>query len=80
MPLLSTLRPRSTDGKRKMPFGTEPERLGQMPKFTNEPVGPKNAGSKGSVGDVALKDAIGIIVVAWLVLFFITYSLRRHNA
>lgn len=62
-----------------MPFGTEPERVGKAATFTREPVGPKNAGSKGSVGDTALMDAIAIIVAAWVVLFFLAFSLRRHN-
>lgn len=62
-----------------MPFGTEPERQGQTASFSREPVGPKNAGSKGSVGDTALMDAIAIIVIAWVVLFFLAFSLRRHN-
>jgi hypothetical protein len=62
-----------------MPFGTEPERSGKAAVFSREPVGPKNAGSKGSVGDTALMDAIAIIVAAWLILFFLAFSLRRHN-
>lgn len=62
-----------------MPFGTEPERQGNPATFTREPVGPKNAGSKGSLGDVALMDAIAIVVGAWLVLFLLAYSLRGHN-
>lgn len=62
-----------------MPFGTEPERQGTPASFKREPVGPKNAGSKGSVGDTALMDAIAIIVCAWAVLFFLAFSLRRHN-
>lgn len=43
------------------------------------PVGPKTAGSKGSPGDQALMDAIALVVAAWLVLFFLTWSLRSHN-
>jgi hypothetical protein len=62
-----------------MPMATEPERQGVPIKTTNEPVGPKNAGSPGSVGDVALKDAIALIVVCWLIVFFFTFSLRRFN-
>jgi len=62
-----------------MPFGTEPERQGSPATFTREPVGPKNAASKGSVGDVALMDAIAIVVGAWILLFLIAFSLRSHN-
>ncbi len=62
-----------------MPMATEDERVGRPIKMTNEPVGPKNAGSSGSPGDVALKDAIALIVVCWLIVFFLMFSLRRHN-
>jgi len=61
-----------------MPFGTEDERQGTPIKTTREPVGPKNSASKGSLGDVALMDAICIVVGAWLVLFVLAFSLRRH--
>jgi hypothetical protein len=62
-----------------MPFATEDDRVGRPIQTSREPVGPKNAASKGSLGDVALMDAIAIVVAAWLVLFFITVSLRRHS-
>lgn len=62
-----------------MPIMTEDTRQGTPIKTTNEPVGPKNAGSKGSPGDVALMDSIAIVVGAWLVIFLLMYSLRRHN-
>ncbi len=62
-----------------MPFGTEDERVGRPIQTSREPVGPKNAGSKGSLGDVALMDAIAIVVAAWVILFLITVSLRRHS-
>lgn len=62
-----------------MPFGTEDERQGRAITVTREPAGPKNAGSKGSLGDVALMDAIAIVVAAWVVLFLLAFSLRRHN-
>lgn len=61
-----------------MPFATEDERQGKPITVSRTMVGPKNAGSKGSVGDVAVMDAICIVVAAWLVLFFLAYSLRRH--
>lgn len=63
-----------------MPFVKEDDRQGTPIQTTREPVGPKNAASKGSVGDVALMDALGIVVGAWLILFVLSYSLRRHNA
>jgi hypothetical protein len=62
-----------------MPFATEDTRQGNPATFTREPVGPKNAGSKGSVGDVAVMDAICLVVAAWAVLFILAYSLRHHN-
>jgi hypothetical protein len=62
-----------------MPFATEDDRQGRPIITTREPVGPKNAGSKGSLGDVALMDAIAIVVLAWVVLFLLAFSLRGHN-
>ncbi len=34
---------------------------------------------KGSIGDTALRDALMIVVIAWLILLFLAYSLRHHN-
>jgi len=62
-----------------MPVATEDERVGRSIVTTREPVGPKSAGSKGSVGDTALMDAVAIVLVAWVLLFLLTYSLRHHN-
>lgn len=62
-----------------MPMGTEDARVGGNLVVSREPVGPKTAGSKGSVGDVALMDAIAIVIAAWLILFLLAFSLRHHN-
>lgn len=62
-----------------MPMATEDERQGRPIKMTNEPVGPKNGGSPGSVGDVALKDAIALVLVCWVIVIFFMFSLRRFN-
>ena len=62
-----------------MPMVSEDERQGRPIITTREPVGPNNAGSKGSPGDVALMDAVAIVIVAWVILFVLTISLRRHN-
>lgn len=62
-----------------MPMATEDERVGKPISSTREPVGPKNAGSKGSAGDVALMDAVYIVLAAWAILFFLAFSLRKHN-
>jgi hypothetical protein len=62
-----------------MPMGTENERTSNPLQVSREPVGPKRAGDKGSPGDRALMDGITLIVGCWVVLFFLSYSLRRHN-
>jgi len=62
-----------------MPVAMEDERQGRPITTTREPVGPKNAGSKGSPGDVALMDAVMIVGIAWAILFLLFFSLRRHN-
>jgi hypothetical protein len=61
-----------------MPVLTEPERIGNPIVTSREPVGPKNAASKGSPGDVALMDAVTIVVIAWAITFLLMFSLRRH--
>lgn len=58
---------------------SEDSRVGRPINMTREPVGPKNAASKGSVGDQALMDAVWIVLAAWLFLFFLGFSLRAHN-
>lgn len=62
-----------------MAMVTEPERVGNPIISTREPVGPKTAGDKGSVGDMAVMDAVMIVGAAWLILFLLAFSLRRHN-
>jgi hypothetical protein len=62
-----------------MPMDMEDSFVGRKVQMTREPVGPKNAASKGSVGDQALKDALAIVIGAWVVLFLLTFSLRHHN-
>jgi len=39
----------------------------------------KSKTGKGSIGDTALRDALMIVVAAWLILLFLAYSLRHHN-
>lgn len=62
-----------------MAMVTEPERMGQPIVTTREPRGPKTAGDKGTPGDMAVMDAVMIVGAAWLILFFLAFSLRRHN-
>lgn len=76
---LSTHLPRLAEIGNDMPIRNEEDRQSQPINMTREPVGPKNAASKGSVGDVALMDALIIVGVAWAILFMLTFSLRRHN-
>lgn len=62
-----------------MPMATEDARTSRPIQMTREPVGPKTSGSKGSVGDTALMDAIAIVIGAWILLFLLAFSLRHHN-
>jgi hypothetical protein len=62
-----------------MPMASEDSRQGSPIVTAREPVGPKNAGSKGSRGDQALMDAVFIVVAAWVLLFLLGFSLRSHN-
>lgn len=62
-----------------MPMGMEDKFTSRNISTTREPVGPKTAASKGSVGDKALMDAIIIVIAAWLILFMLGFSLRTHN-
>lgn len=70
-----------------MPVSSEddsgrPDLLG-MPGNLNIPGRRKNAGnpvmSDGTVGDAAFRDGVLIVLGAWALLFFLAYSLRRHN-
>ena len=58
---------------------SEPERMGNPITMTREPVGPTKSGDKGTAGDMAVMDAVMIVGAAWLILFFLAFSLRRHN-
>lgn len=46
---------------------------------SREPVGPKSAGDKGTLGDRALMDALVIIGIGWAILLFLVFSLRSFN-
>jgi hypothetical protein len=60
-------------------MANESDRVGNPLVVSHEPVGPKRAGDKGSMGDQALMDALIVVGVAWVVLFALMFSLRRHN-
>jgi len=59
---------------------SESERVGNPITLTREPTGPKKSGDKGTPGDMAVMDAVVIVAAAWLLLFLLAFSLRRHNA
>lgn len=47
---------------------------------SREPVGPASSDAgKNTAGDLAVRDALIIIGVAWAILFLLMYSLRQHN-
>lgn len=63
-----------------MPGQMKTEAEGAPPLNTSrEPKGPKRAGDPGTMGDQALKDAVILIVLAWVVLLFLGFSLRAFN-
>jgi len=45
----------------------------------NEPRGPQTATGPGSVGQVAVMDAVLIIGIAWILLALLWFSLRRYT-
>lgn len=62
-----------------MPMATEDERVGGTLTLSREPKGPSRSGDKGSTGDKALMDSLIIVGAAWVILFFLMYSLRGSN-
>lgn len=63
-----------------MPGAMRSETEGAPPLATSrEPKGPRRAGEPGGMGDQALKDAIVLIVLSWILLFMLGFSLRAFN-
>lgn len=63
-----------------MPGSMRRETEGAPPLATSrEPKGPKRAGDPGSMGDTAFKDAVTLIICAWVFLLLLGYSLRSFN-
>jgi len=62
-----------------MPMGTEENGTSRPIVTTREPVAPKSSGSKGTVGDRAVMDAVMLVGACWVALFLLSYSLRNHN-
>lgn len=65
-----------------MPTATESEKVvslvGTKDNPAREPRKRPSTG-KGSIGDTAFIDGVIIVVIAWLVVLFLSYSLRAHN-
>lgn len=65
-----------------MPTATENENvvsLKGMPGNPGREPRKRPLEGKGSIGDIALRDAVVIVAIAWLFLLFLAYSLRHHN-
>jgi hypothetical protein len=65
-----------------MPTATESEKVVNLVGTKDNPAREprKRPGTgKGSIGDTAFVDGVIIVVVAWLVVLFLMYSLRAHN-
>jgi hypothetical protein len=65
-----------------MPMGTETEKVvplvGTKDNPAREPRKRPSTG-KGSIGDMAFRDGITLVIVAWIVVLFLYFSLRNHN-
>ena len=63
-----------------MPGMLKSESEGAPPLVTSrEPKGPVKAGSPGGIGDQALMDALLLIIVCWVILLLLGFSLRGFN-
>lgn len=65
-----------------MPTGTEQEKVvhlvGSKDNPAREPRKRPPSG-KGSIGDIAFRDSVVLVVIAWALVLFLYYSLRNHN-
>lgn len=62
-----------------MPTATSDEATMRPLVTAREPVGAPEAGDPGSKGEQALRDSIAVLVVGWVLLFLLAWSLRRYN-
>lgn len=63
-----------------MPITEEGARTPPVLATSREPISPtKRNKDDRSVGTQALNDALIIVGVSWLILFFLAYTLRSHN-
>lgn len=64
-------------------IATEPDNVvnlkGTAANPARDPKVTAKAGNKGSVGDMAMNDALILVIVAWVVLLFLVFSLRHHS-
>ena len=61
-----------------MPMTEEEQQLRPL-TTSREPKLQRRSGEAGSQADQALIDAVAVIVVAWLLLFALAFSLRSYN-
>lgn len=65
-----------------MPMASEQEKVVNL---TGSPQNPAREPTKrppmgkGSIGDTTFKDAVVLVVLCWIALFLLYYSLRKHN-
>lgn len=65
-----------------MPTATESEKVVSLVGTKDNPAREprkRPATGKGSIGDMAFKDAVLIVVLAWVIVLFLYVSLRNHN-
>lgn len=58
---------------------TEPENKNGPLSTTREPKTRPKPGDPDSMGGQALNDALMLLVAGWLLLFFLSFSLRNYN-
>ena len=58
---------------------TEPNSKTGPLTVSKEPVKQPRAGQPGSIGDQAVKDVVTMIIIAWVLLFLLAFSLRKYN-
>jgi len=64
--------PTATDNEKVVHLAGSPQNPAREPR--------KRPGTgKGSIGDTAFIDGVILVVIAWLVVLFLMYSLRAHN-
>jgi hypothetical protein len=64
-----------------MPMDKDPNETQGNPTLAQgrDPKRKIKRGEPGSMGDNAFMDAVIIVIVAWVILVLLAYSLRHHN-